>query len=142
MRKGLKRVAAAGLVIAGCLLLLEYVLPRPITLRKAERKAYFDYAGHKEAFARLADATDLSGDLLNALLSIPPVRKQRVPDELASLGIGSVFVSDGMLFCEYAEGIMGITAFGILFSEDVSALEEWYRTKPIENGWHYYRVVS
>ena len=142
MRKRLKRAAAAGLVIACCFILFGYVLPWPITLRKAERKAYSDYAGHKEAFARLADETDLSAGSQSGLLGISPVRRQCVPEELASLGIGSIYASDGMLFCEYAEGIMGITGFGILFSGDVSALEEWYRTKPIEEDWHYYRVVS
>lgn len=139
MKKWIRRIAISGLIIACVLCLFAYVLPVPITGYKAERRARTDYAEHKGTFAKIVNETNLQGSLLGRLFGVDKIQ---IPSELESIGIGKAFVASKMLFLEYDDPIMGTTSFGIVYTEDVNSLEEWYRIKPIEDDWYFYRVVS
>ncbi len=134
-----KRIMIAAVTVVCVFCLFAYILPFPVTARKAERRARSDYAAHKAILTQLVNETDFRESFLSDLSGITRIQ---LPDEIKSLGIGDAFVVRKMLFLEYEDAIMGITSFGIMFANDVSSLEEWYKIDPIENGWYFYRVLS
>ena len=103
-----------------------------------------DFADNREVFAQIADATNLRDNILSESFGIGAIRDIDVPEELAAAGINSIVadVNDRVIYFEYAEGIMWVTGFGILYAADEPDLPEWYRLEPIEDHWYFYRVVS
>jgi len=80
--------------------------------------------------------------LLEVLFDVDYAQYVDVPDELSEIGIGSIYIIDGAVYFEYYNTIMGVTPFGILHTNDTSLLDDWYKTKRIEDDWYYYRIVS
>ena len=65
-----------------------------------------------------------------------------VPDGLTESGVESIYIIDDVVYFEFHNSIMGVTPFGILHADDISMLDDWYKTKQIEDDWYYYRIVS
>lgn len=79
---------------------------------------------------------------MDGLLGLDHVRDIAVPDALANIGIDSIYAVDDGIYFEYSKSIMDVTPFGILQTKDAKRLDGWYKTKPIEPDWYYYRIVS
>ena len=104
----------------------------------------FRLCRQQRSFAQIADATNLRDNILSESFGIGAIRDIDVPEELAAAGINSIVadVNDRVIYFEYAEGIMWVTGFGILYAAYEPDLPEWYRLEPIEDHWYFYRVVS
>jgi len=118
-----------------------YFSPVPITQWKAAHKAFSDFENNREIFINVAESAPTK-NFFEVLLDIDLVHEVSVPDELTAIGIEYVYSSDNVVYFEYHDAIMGLTTFGILRTDDVSVLLEWYRTEQIEADWYYYRIVS
>ncbi len=138
----IRKVLMALLIMLTCLSLAGCSFP--ITIARAKAMANSDFADNREVFAQIADATNLRDNILSESFGIGAIRDIDVPEELAAAGINSIVadVNDRVIYFEYAEGIMWVTGFGILYAADEPDLPEWYRLEPIEDHWYFYRVVS
>lgn len=132
----------AILAVATICWLLLYIAPVPVTQSKAQQRAFNDYSSHSAIFADFAADISLDANPMESLLQIDPLESIPVPDELAALGIESIYATNDVVYFKYSDSIMGMTPFGILITQDISALDEWYKTIPIEDDWYYYRIVS
>lgn len=137
MKKLIKTIAIGMATIICLFALFAYALPT-ITTCKAEKRAFSDYAAHKEILAEVLSEANLGGNPLRALLI--SVYKMPIPSELQSMGIRHVCVNNEMLFVEYNDAIMGTTSYGLLYADDITRLPDWYLVKPIADGWYFYRV--
>lgn len=137
-----RRLLLVLLVGVGIVSILVYVLPIPITLRKAESRAFFDYVDNLEDFNSIADHMSTERNFVESLLDIEFAQDILIPDTLSTIGIGSIYEIEDVVYFEYYDSIMGVTPFGILRAKDVSVLDEWYRIKQIEGNWYFYRIAS
>lgn len=118
------------------------ISPTPLTQKKAESRALYDFKANRKEFVKIVNDTSLNTMSLATVLGIKPTEEYSIPDNLTSVGINSIYAADGVLYFEYEDSIMWSTPFGILYTNDTSSIDEWYRLVPIENGWYYYRIVS
>lgn len=111
-------------------------------MRKAEKRALSDFSTNKEEFIEISSTANLNDMPFSTIWGNAPVTEIPIPNALTTMGINSIYVVDGILFFEYEDSIMWTTPFGILYTKDVSNLEDWYRLLQIEDDWYYYRIVS
>lgn len=137
MKKLIKAIAIGMATIIGIFALFAYVLPT-IATYKAEKRVFYDYENHKEILSEVMKESNLGEDPLRTLLI--SVDKMPLPTELQAIGIRTVCVNNEMLFVEYNDAIMGTTSYGLLYTNDITRLPDWYLVKPIADGWYFYRV--
>lgn len=121
---------------------LIYFSPIPMTQRKAEKAALSAFGAERNTFLDIVKSVPMNNSLLEILFDVENVQYMDVPDGLTESGVESIYIIDDVVYFEFHNSIMGVTPFGILHADDISMLDDWYKTKQIEDDWYYYRIVS
>ena len=140
MNRSVKKGICVGCILI-CTTLLSACSNLPITQQGAEKQAESLFQSHYNEFMEVIPVPS-KGNGIPSIWDISNGKNLQITDALKEIGINEIFYSDGITYFQFEDEIWWTTPFGILYTEDVSSLDEWYRVENIEGNWYYYRIVS
>ncbi|HPJ03342.1 MAG TPA: hypothetical protein PKU80_10925 [Candidatus Limiplasma sp.] len=136
MKKSLKTLLVAIMILAIIVLVLlgSFFIISTAARQITMNKTINIFSQNRNAFAETLK------------LDIPLPNENQIADytisqELMEFGIDKVFLYKENTYFEFKNRILGLVPFGILYVQNLSAIQEWYRLNHIDGNWYYYRIA-
>lgn len=65
-----------------------------------------------------------------------------VPQEILDLGVKEIYYGPDGIFFEFSHVVFFVPPQGILYSENVKGIGDWYKLESIRDNWYYFWIFT